>query len=278
MKETIRNGFPCSLTLRVLILHVSQRTASQTYESVLTNVEVLFFDLDETVLDWQGTVAQELRRQGNKYFSNVTDVDWEGFAMKWKEGYLFNIRNIAERGESVPPDTVYRTVLDQLLAKEEQMLVSRWTTTVRDQLVEVWNRCQAWPNAGEELKAMKEIKHVATFSNLCLRTQAQMSRDAGLSWDACLSGSLLGFYKPDPEAYKKAANSMNTPEINCAMVSTNLDELRVASSVGMKTVLIQRPSNSADPESEVLNKLQGGEVDVVVESFGHLAIALGCEE
>jgi hypothetical protein len=34
----------------------------------LTKVEVLFFDLDGAILDWEGTVAKELRRQGDRYF------------------------------------------------------------------------------------------------------------------------------------------------------------------------------------------------------------------
>ncbi|KAJ7143803.1 hypothetical protein C8R44DRAFT_758934 [Mycena epipterygia] len=56
-------------------------------DSSLTKVEVMFFDLDGTVLNWQGTVAEELQRQGNKHFPQIT-VDWETFTMKWRELYL----------------------------------------------------------------------------------------------------------------------------------------------------------------------------------------------
>jgi hypothetical protein len=67
---------------------------------------VLFFDLDGTVLNWQGTVSEELRRLGNKHFPEIRDskgfahrqtprsltcrqeVDWEGFAMRWRDSYL----------------------------------------------------------------------------------------------------------------------------------------------------------------------------------------------
>ncbi|KAJ7111165.1 HAD-like domain-containing protein [Mycena crocata] len=246
-------------------------------DSSLTRVEVLFFDLDGTVLDWQGSVAAELRRLGNQHFPNITGVDWEGFAMKWREMYLTEIRRLAEHGDSLSPTTVYRTTLNQLLNKEAKDLAVRWTPSVRNQLVEVWDRTQAWPDTAEGLKAMKQIKTVATLSNLPLRTQTQMSRHAGLTWDVCLSGSLLGAYKPNPDAYSEAARSMTLPATSCAVVSARLQELRVAGSAGMKMIYVRRPSEDRDVEAEVLSKLEGGEFDLVVDSFEHLAIVLGCD-
>jgi hypothetical protein len=106
---------------------------------------VLFFDLDGTVLNWQGTVSEELRRLGNKHFPEIRDskgfahrqtprsltcrqeVDWEGFAMRWRDSYLAAMcvpsceigcvtdtvyfrRSLAEHGDSLSPSSVYRTV------------------------------------------------------------------------------------------------------------------------------------------------------------------------
>ncbi|KAF7368750.1 hypothetical protein MVEN_00199900 [Mycena venus] len=248
-------------------------------DSSLTKVEVLFFDLDGTTLNWQATVAEELKRLGNKHFPELHDkVDWAAFALKWRELYLSAIRGLAEQGDSLSPSTVYRTTLDQLLRKESKQLAARWTPTVRNQLVEVWDRAQAWPDTKDGLQTMKTIKTVATLSNLSLRAQTQMSRHAGLSWDVCLSGSLLGCYKPSPEAYMEAARSMSTPASKCALVSAHLDELRVAESAGMKTIYVRRPSEDQEVEAEILSKQEGGEFDVVVDSFEHLAIVLGCDD
>ncbi|KAJ6531372.1 HAD-like domain-containing protein [Mycena vulgaris] len=247
-------------------------------DSSLTKVEVLFFDLDGTVFDWRGTIADELRRQGNKHFPHASKVQWEDFAMKWREMYLAAIRNIAHQGNSLSPSTVYRTTLDELLKKGDSLRSERWTPAIRNQLVELWERPQVWPDTTDGLKAMKSIKTVAALSNLSLRTQTQMSRHAGLSWDVCLSGSLLGSYKPNPEAYLAAAQSMTLPPSNCAVVSAHLDELRVAGGAGMKTIYVRRASEDQDVEAEVLSKLEGGEFDLVVDSFEHLAIVLGCNE
>ncbi|KAJ7143804.1 HAD-like domain-containing protein [Mycena epipterygia] len=165
-----------------------------------------------------------------------------------------------------------------MIYRTESRFANRLTPTVRNQLVEVWDRAQAWPDTKDGLDAIKRIKTIATLSNLPLRTQAQMSRHAGLSWDVCLSGSLLGSYKPNPEAYMEAARSMTLPPANCAVVSAHLDELRVADSAGMKTIYVRRSSEDLDVEAEVLSKLEGGEFDLVVDSFEHLAIVLGCDD
>ncbi|KAJ7240375.1 haloacid dehalogenase [Mycena haematopus] len=251
--------------------------AYDSYDSNLTSVEVLFFDLDGTVLNWQGTVAEELRRLGNKHFPEIHD-NWEGFALKWRDLYLAAIRGLAVHGDSLTPSVVYRTTLDQLLSKESKQLAARWTPTVRNQLVEIWDRSQAWPDSKDGLKAMKTIKTVVTLSNLPLRTQTQLSRHAGLSWDVCLSCSLLGAYKPNPEAYVEAARSMTLPTSKCAVVSAHLEELRLAGAAGMKTIYVRRPSEDRDVEAEVVSKLEGGEFDLVVDSFEHLAIVLGCDD
>ncbi|KAJ7347905.1 HAD-like domain-containing protein [Mycena albidolilacea] len=285
-----------SLFSRFPLNEPDETTSPYNDDPSLTQVEVLFFDLDGTVLNWQGTVSEELRRLANKHFPEIRDkVDWEGFAMRWRDSYLAAIRSLAEHGDSLSPSSVYRTVssrnvfdlvvclasiqtLDQLLSKENKQLANRWTPTVRNQLVEIWDRGQAWPDTKDGLQAIKTIKTIATLSNMSLRTQTQMSRHAGLSWDVCLCGSLLGFYKPNPEAYLEAARSMTLPVSKCAVVSAHVDELQAAGNIGMKTIYMRRPSEDRDVEAEVLSKLDGGEFDLVVDSFEHLAIVLGCDD
>jgi len=272
-------GTTQSLFSRFPLNEPDEMTSPYDDDSSLTKVEVLFFDLDGTVLNWHGTVSEELRRLGNKHFPEIhKKVDWDGFAQKWRDLYLSSIRNLAEHGDSLSPSSVYRTTLDQLLSKESKQLATRWTPSVRNQLVEVWDRAQAWPDTKDGLQAMKTIKTIAILSNMSLRTQTQMSRHAGLSWDVCLSASLLGCYKPNPEAYMEAARSMSLPASKCAIVSAHSEELRIAESAGMKTIYVRRPSEDRDVEADILSKLEGGEFDLVVDSFEHLAIVLGCDD
>lgn len=76
----------------------------------------------------------------------------------------------------------------------------------------------------------------------------------------------------------EAARSMTLPVSKCAVVSAHVNELQAAGNIGMKTIYMRRPSEDRDVEAEVLSKLDGGEFDLVVDSFEHLAIVLGCDD
>ena len=55
------------------------------------------------------------------------------------------------------------------------------------------------------------------------------------------------------------------------MVAAHIYDLRAAASHGMKKVYVRRQTEDGDVRDSVKNKADGGEVDVVVDSFGELA-------
>ena len=55
------------------------------------------------------------------------------------------------------------------------------------------------------------------------------------------------------------------------MVAAHIYDLRAAASHGMKTVYVRRPTEDGDVRDSVKSKADGGEVDVVVDSFTDLA-------
>jgi methionine salvage enolase-phosphatase E1 len=57
------------------------------------------------------------------------------------------------------------------------------------------------------------------------------------------------------------------------MVAAHVYDLRAAASVGMRTVYIPRPGEHIGG-GEVKSKAEGGDIDVVVESFMELATLL----
>ncbi|KAJ7171178.1 HAD-like domain-containing protein [Mycena filopes] len=246
-------------------------------DSSLTKVEVLFFDLDGTVLNWHGAVTDELRRQANKTnVAKIKAINWETFAFKWRDLFLATLRGLAAHGDTPTRSGVYRSALDELIGKHEKQLNARWTPAVRNGLVEIWDRVEAWPDI-KDLQVIKGIKTLSTLSNITLREQTQINKRAGLSWDVCLSTKLSSAHLPLPEAYAAAAESMSLPVANCALVSARSEDLRAAARAGMKTIYARRASEDRDVEGEVLSKLEGGEFDLVVGSFQHLALVLGCD-
>ena len=75
----------------------------------------------------------------------------------------------------------------------------------------------------------------------------------------------------NPKVYLGAIKHLELPPEKCAMVAAHLYDLRAAASHGMKTVYVRRPTEDRDVRDEVKNRLTGGEVDVVVDSFEEIA-------
>ena len=55
------------------------------------------------------------------------------------------------------------------------------------------------------------------------------------------------------------------------MVAAHIYDLRAAASHGMKTVYVRRQTEDRDIRDSIRSKADGGEVDVVVDSFEELA-------
>lgn len=75
-----------------------------------------------------------------------------------------------------------------------------------------------------------------------------------------------------PEAYLQAARAMTLPQSQCAIVSSRIEDLRVAAAEGMKTVYVRRDTEFETDGREVKSKRDGGEVDLVVDSLAELAV------
>lgn len=72
--------------------------------------------------------------------------------------------------------------------------------------------------------------------------------------------------------YLGAAKFLDLPTDEIAMVAAHIADLRAAASHGMKTVYVRRSTEDSESEkAEVKSKAEGGEVDVVVDSFIELA-------
>jgi len=86
----------------------------------------------------------------------------------------------------------------------------------------------------------------------------------------------------DPKAYLSACHHLSFPPSNCALVASHIGDLRGAAKQGMRTIYIRRldePDEQLDEDraagkGEVKTKAEGGEVDIVVDSFTELAEVL----
>ncbi|KAJ7225221.1 haloacid dehalogenase [Mycena haematopus] len=240
--------------------------------ALVTDVHALLFDVFGTVVDWHGSVTRELERLGGEH---GIDADWNEFATTWRRGYLENTRRIAQGGTGpLSVDVMHREILQNMLDTPKwKPFGDKLTSEARDELNLIWHRLDGWPDATPGLYALKKEVIIATLSNGNVRLLLDMAKHADLPWDTIFSAELFASFKPDPKVYLGAIKHLSLEPRNCAMVAAHLFDLRAAASVGMRTIYIPRAGENPDG-GEVKLRADGGDVDVVVESFTELAAIL----
>ena len=243
--------------------------ASQAADSsVANNVKALTFDVFGTVVDWYGSIIREGQLLAAK---KGYDVDWAAFTLSWRAGYGPAMNKV--RSGEMPwtkIDDLHRMILDELV--EEYGL----TGMSEPELVhfnEAWHRLSPWPDTVSGLNKLKTKYVITTLSNGNVSLLTHMAKNGGLPWDAILSAELSGHYKPDPEAYLKAADLLSLKPEQVMMVAAHPGDLRAAARTGLKTAYVIRPLERGP--GRPVNRNPDGEFDYTSEDFNDLARQLG---
>jgi len=253
------------LGLGVGVLPVIGHAADGT---VAQSVKALTFDVFGTVVDWRGSII----REGQLLAANKGyDVDWGAFADSWRSGYG-PAMNKVRTGELpwTKIDDLHRMILDDLV--DEYGL----TGMSEKELVhfnEAWHRLSPWPDTVSGLNKLKSSYVITTLSNGNVSLLTHMAKNGGLPWDAILSAELSGHYKPDPEAYLKAADLLSLAPEQVMMVAAHPGDLRAAARAGLKTAYVIRPLERGP--GRPVNRNPNGEFDYTANDFNDLAAQLG---
>jgi len=236
--------------------------------SVANNVKALTFDVFGTVVDWYGSIIREGQLLAAK---KGYDVDWAAFTLSWRAGYGPAMNKV--RSGQMPwtkIDDLHRMILDDLV-KEYGL-----TGMSEAELVhfnEAWHRLSPWPDTVSGLNKLKSKYVITTLSNGNVSLLTHMAKNGGLPWDAILSAELSGHYKPDPEAYLKAADLLSLKPEQVMMVAAHPGDLRAAARTGLRTAYVIRPLERGP--GRPLNRNPDGEFDYTAEDFNDLAQQLG---
>ena len=231
-------------------------------------VHALTFDVFGTVVDWRGSVIEEVQRLGR---SHGIDADWESFADAWRAGYGPGMDRV-RRGELpwTPLDGLHRLILDGLL---DQYGLAGLTEPEIERLNRVWHRLKPWPDVVEGLRRLRQNYLTVTLSNGNVALLVNLSKYAGLSWDCILSAELARHYKPDLEVYQTAADLLGLPADAVMMVASHEFDLQAARRAGFKTAFVDRPELIDSVGAEHTD--DGGGFNIVVSDFVELADKLG---
>ncbi|MDA0689743.1 MAG: haloacid dehalogenase type II [Proteobacteria bacterium] len=235
---------------------------------VADSVQALVFDVFGTVVDWRASIIREgqllAARKGY-------DVDWGEFADRWRSGYG-PAMNKVRTGELpwTKIDDLHRMILDELVV---EFGLTGMTEDELDHFNRAWHRLSPWPDTVAGLNRLKTRYIIATLSNGNVSLLTNMAKNAGLPWDAVLSAELAGHYKPDPEAYLKAADLLGLRPEQVMLVAAHPGDLRAAARTGMHTAYVIRPLERGP--GRPVDRNPDGEFDYTAEDFLDLARQLG---
>lgn len=229
----------------------------------------LLFDVQGTATDFYSTVRGEAQRIAANRFP---DVDWDGFVGAWRAGYTTALQ--AATGGStgwVSVRAVYRDVLDRTVA---QYGLGSLTEADRDELTVAWEKLQAWPDVLPGLTRLKRRFTVATLSNADVASVVNLSKRAGLQWDAVFTAEMARAFKPDPAVYRLAATYLGVPLSEIMMVASHKYDLRAAARLGCQSAFVARPLELG--VNGPVDTVYEDEFDLNASDFIDLADQLDC--
>ncbi len=231
--------------------------------SLSQSVKVLAVDVFGTVVDWHGSIVDEMRHV-------APGVDGHAFATAWRAGYKPAMAKVMSGEQGW-------TLIDDLHWQILQTLVQPFGLSHLDEaqlrhLNKVWHRLQAWPDSVGGLMKLKRHFIITPLSNGNLGLLTHMAKRAGLPWDCVLSAEVFKAYKPDPATYLGVAKVFDLQPHEVMLVAAHHDDLEGARRCGLRTAYVERPWEFSRTEAKDVSPQPGN--DLHVRDFFELAQVL----
>ena len=233
------------------------------------DVQALLFDVFGTVVDWRGSIIDELTRFGA---DKGLKADWAAFTDDWRGLYQPAMEEVRSgRRAWTILDVLHRESLDALIAKYG---LAGLGDADKEHMNRVWHRLKPWPDSVEGLKRLKTRYIIGTLSNGNVGLLTRMAKNAGLPWDVVLGAETARAYKPLPQAYQASAALLNLKPEHVMLVAAHNGDLAAAAAAGLRTAFVARPTEYG-PHQKIDFKAERA-WDVVADSFIGVADAMGC--
>ncbi|NBO04229.1 MAG: hypothetical protein EBV16_08595 [Betaproteobacteria bacterium] len=224
----------------------------------------LAFDTGGTVLDWHGSLFQDLKAIGP--WQSI-DFDRHEFVNTWRRYTMKGI--VGQMRPDFHMDDVHWRTLAQTI---DAFRLPALSNDAMEHLWRGWHRLRAWPDFPAALARIRQHTPVVSFTMLPTSLIIDVSRLNAITWDAVISCQMIGVYKPHPEAYQTAAAWMGLDPKEILMVACHNFDLNAAQDAGFKTAFVRRPEEwgPAGPPDPLPNR----DYDHVFDRFDQLADAL----
>ena len=235
----------------------------------MSRIKALLFDVFGTVVDWRSCISAEIEQIA---LNHDIDFDADEIADEWRAQYQPSMESI-RNGERpfTRLDVLHAENLDHVLAVND---LTVFTADERAHLVKAWHRLKGWPDVSKGLFRLKKHYIIAPQSNGNIALLVNMAKAAHLPWDVILGAEIAQTYKPRPEAYERACDTLGLATADCMMVAAHNDDLLAARNTGMKTAFILRETEHGPSQTKDLKP--ESDWDICADNFIDLAVQLGC--
>lgn len=230
--------------------------------------KALIFDTFGTVVDWRGSLIEEVDQFGR---ARGIQADWADLVDDWRAAYQPSLDRV-RRGERP------WTKLDDLHFESLQRLVGEHGIRGlgEEELRHInrgWHRLRPWPDARPGLARLKQHFIIAPLSNGNVSLLLEMAKAAGLPWDVIFGADVFRRYKPDPATYLGACELLDLPPGEVMMVAAHNGDLDAARKQGLLTGFFPRPTEYGPRQSRDFKADEAW--DVVANDIEDLARKLG---
>lgn len=232
-------------------------------------MRLLLFDTFGTLVDWRTSliaIFTDFGRQKGRQLQAAEIVD------RWRMAYEPMMDRV--RTGKLPwtdLDTLHRLSLTEMLPDFQ---LSDLTATEIDQLTLGWHQLSAWPDSVAGLTRLRRKFILSPLSNGNFSLLVDLSKFAGLPWDAILGADLFKHYKPDRETYLGACQLFKTAPAEVMLVAAHNYDLKAAQNLGLKTAFVARPTEYGPRQTKDFGP--EGSWDFVAHNMIELAGLLGC--
>jgi len=187
----------------------------------------VLFDLDETLLDRQGSLGRFLAWESRELL---------GMSKADAERYVARFIQLDSNG-SVWKDKVYNQLVEEFAISSHSAaeLLTNYTENF-------YKFCRSKPGANEAVAKLKSrgLK-IALVSNGMTPFQERNFESLGMSehFDSVVVSGAVNLRKPDPKIFLLACANVGVTPADCAFVGDNPDaDIRAANAMGMYSVFI----------------------------------------
>lgn len=196
-------------------------------------IKAVAFDTGGTVLDWHSGIRDAFAAIGR---IRGVERDWATITNQYRRLSMKAI--VGQCQPAFNMDDVHFRALEEIFASNG---LSMFSTADQKQIAQAWHTLSAWTDFAGPLREIRMRCPVVSFTMLPLSLVVDVSRRNGVTWDAVISCEAIGYYKPDPRAYRQAAKWLCVEPSDILMVACHNFDLNAARACGLKTAFVRRP-------------------------------------